>query len=65
VPSLQNHIALVTGASRGIGKAIAFALAKEGADVAINYRQQSKAAESVADKVKRLGRSITVQADVS
>ena len=65
MPSLQNHIALVTGASRGIGKAIAFALAKEGADVAINYRQQSKAAESVADKVKRLGRSITVQADVS
>src|SRR6266403_1554244 len=65
VPSLQNHIALVTGASRGIGKAIAVALAKEGADVAINYRQQSKAAESVADEVKRLGRSITVQADVS
>ncbi len=65
MPSLQNHIALVTGASRGIGKAIAVALAKEGADVAINYRQQSKAAESVADEVKRLGRSITVQADVS
>ena len=66
VPSLQNYIALVTGASRGIGKAIALALAKEGADLAINYRQQSKAAESVAAEIKTLGRRcITVQANVS
>jgi 3-oxoacyl-[acyl-carrier protein] reductase len=66
VPTLQDHIALVTGASRGIGKAIALALAKEGADVAVNYHKQATAAESVADQIKKLGhRCITVQADVS
>ena len=64
--SLQNHIALVTGASRGIGKAIALALANEGADVAVNYHKQAEAAASVAAEIKRLGRrAITVQADVS
>jgi 3-oxoacyl-[acyl-carrier protein] reductase len=66
VPSLQNHIALVTGASRGIGRAIALALAKEGADVAINFHRQSAAAEFVASEIKKLGRrSTTIQADVS
>lgn len=66
MPSLQNHIALVTGASRGIGKAIALALAEQGADIAINYRKQSVAAESVAAEIQKLGcRTITVQADVS
>jgi len=66
VSSLQNHIALVTGASRGIGKAIALALANEGADVAVNYHKQAEAAASVAAEIKRLGRrAITVQADVS
>ena len=64
--SLQNHIALVTGASRGIGKAIALALATEGADVAVNYRKESSAAESVAAEIKKLGRrAIAIQADVS
>ena len=64
--NLTKHIALVTGASRGIGKAIALALAKEGADIAVNYRQQSAAAESVAAEIKNLGRRcITVQADIS
>src|SRR6267154_672081 len=63
---LVNHIALVTGASRGIGKAIALALAAEGADIAVNYRKESAAAESVAAEIKKLGRRcITVQADVS
>jgi 3-oxoacyl-[acyl-carrier protein] reductase len=66
VDNLTKHIALVTGASRGIGKAIALALAKEGADIAVNYRQQSAAAESVAAEIKNLGRRcITVQADIS
>jgi len=66
MPPLTKHIALVTGASRGIGKAIALALAKEGADIAVNYRQQCEAAEYVAAEVKDLGcRCITVQADVS
>jgi len=63
---LSNHIALVTGASRGIGKSIALALAADGADIAINYRKESAAAESVAAEIKKLGRrAIAVQADVS
>jgi 3-oxoacyl-[acyl-carrier protein] reductase len=66
VPTLQNRIALVTGASRGIGKSIALALAAEGADVAVNYRKQSAAAESVADAIRKLGRRcITIQADAA
>ena len=66
MPTLQNRIALVTGASRGIGKSIALALAAEGADVAVNYRKQSAAAESVADAIKKLGRRcITIQADAA
>jgi 3-oxoacyl-[acyl-carrier protein] reductase len=64
--SSSSKIALVTGASRGIGKAIALALAEAGVDIAVNYRKQPAAAESVAAKIKELGRrSITVQADVS
>ena len=66
MPLLQNHIALITGASRGIGKAIALALAEAGAEVAINYRRQNQAAESVAFNIRKLGRRcVTVQADVS
>jgi 3-oxoacyl-[acyl-carrier protein] reductase len=66
VPALQNRIALVTGASRGIGKSIALALAAEGADVAVNYRKQSAAAESVAEAIQKLGRRcITIQADAA
>ena len=66
MPALQNRIALVTGASRGIGKSIALALAAEGADVAVNYRKQSAAAESVAEAIQKLGRRcITIQADAA
>jgi 3-oxoacyl-[acyl-carrier protein] reductase len=64
--ALQDRIALVTGSSRGIGKAIALALAEAGADVAVNYQKQATAAESVAAEIKKLGRRcIPVQADVS
>jgi 3-oxoacyl-[acyl-carrier protein] reductase len=57
---------LVTGASRGLGKAIALALAEAGADVAVNYRPQREAGESVAQAIRALGRkAIAVQADVS
>jgi len=63
---LQNKVALVTGASRGIGRAIALALAKEGADVALNCSISVEAAGKVAQEIKALGRhAAVVQADVS
>lgn len=63
---LRNHVALVTGGSRGIGAGIALALAKAGADVAVNYRQCSDAAESVCRQIRELGRqAVATQADVS
>ncbi len=63
---LSGKIALVTGASRGIGKAIAVALARAGADVAINYRQRKEAADATRAEIETLGRrAIAVAADVS
>jgi 3-oxoacyl-(acyl-carrier-protein) reductase len=62
---LTGRTALVTGASRGIGRAIAIALAQEGADVAINYVSSDTAAKEVADQVMKLGRkAMLAQADV-
>jgi 3-oxoacyl-[acyl-carrier protein] reductase len=63
---LAGRVALVTGAARGIGKAIALALAEGGADVAVNYRERAGEAEAVAEAVRALGRKgLAVQADVS
>jgi 3-oxoacyl-[acyl-carrier protein] reductase len=63
---LKNRIALVTGASRGIGAGIAIALAEAGADVAVNYRERAEAAQQVCDEIRALGRkALAVQADVS
>lgn len=63
---LQNRVALVTGASRGIGAGIAVALARAGADVAVNYRERAGAAKAVCSKITAMGRrAIAVQADVS
>ena len=64
--SLHNRVALVTGASRGIGKSIALALANAGCHVAVNYRQQASAAEEVRSAIEELNRrAIAIQADVS
>jgi 3-oxoacyl-[acyl-carrier protein] reductase len=64
--SLSGRVALVTGASRGLGKAMALALGEAGADVAINYRAQVEAAESVCECIRALGRkAIAIQGDVS
>jgi len=63
---LTGRTALVTGGSRGIGRAVAVALAEEGADVAINYVSSEAAARDVAEQIKKLGRrAILAQADVS
>jgi 3-oxoacyl-[acyl-carrier protein] reductase len=62
----QNRTALVTGASRGIGKAIALRLASEGVAVGVNYRERADEAEGVAAEiVARGGRAVTAGADVS
>lgn len=63
---IQNKVALVTGASRGIGRAIALALAREGADVALNCSTSVNAAGKVSQEIRKLGRrAVVVQADVS
>jgi 3-oxoacyl-[acyl-carrier protein] reductase len=63
---LEKKVALVTGASRGIGRGIALEMAREGADVVINYNNSKEKANEVAHSVEALGRrSLVVKADVS
>ena len=64
---LKGRTALVTGGSRGIGRAVAIALAEEGADVAINYVSSEAAARDVAEHItNKIGRkTVLAQADVS
>jgi 3-oxoacyl-[acyl-carrier protein] reductase len=54
--SLSGRVALVTGGSRGIGRAISLALAADGADIAVNYRKDLDAAEATVDEIRALGR---------
>jgi 3-oxoacyl-[acyl-carrier protein] reductase len=63
---LTDRVALVTGGSRGIGAAVAIALAKAGADVAVNYRERADAANAVCTAITGTGgKAIAVPADVS
>ena len=63
---LSGQVALVTGASRGIGRAIALALAQAGADLVLNYRRATAEAESLAGEIGTLGRRADLAAaDVS
>ena len=63
---LREQVAIVTGASRGIGRAVAIALAKEGAKVAVNYARSSEAAQQVVKEITEAGgEAIAIGADVS
>jgi NAD(P)-dependent dehydrogenase (short-subunit alcohol dehydrogenase family) len=63
---LTGRVALITGSSRGIGRACAIRLAQAGADVVVNYVTSQSAAERVAEEVQSLGaRVAVVKADVS
>ena len=64
--NLRDRVAIVTGASRGIGKATALSLATEGAKVVVNYARSSDAAEEVVKEITSAGgEAIALQADVS
>lgn len=63
---LTGRVALVTGASRGLGRGIALVLAENGADVVVNYRSAETEAQHVVTQISELGsRAISVKADVS
>jgi 3-oxoacyl-[acyl-carrier protein] reductase len=66
IVKLNNKVAIVTGSSRGIGKGIALAFAKEGADVVVNYLNSEESAKEVASNIVKMKRkALVVRADVS
>jgi len=65
-PLLANKVAIVTGASRGIGQAIAETLAMSGANVIVNYARNKELAEDIVHRIQQNGgQALAVQADVS
>ncbi len=56
----MNRVALVTGSSRGLGREIAIALAKEGYDIAVNFSRNRKKAEEVQQEIEQLGRKCVI-----
>jgi 3-oxoacyl-[acyl-carrier protein] reductase len=63
---LESKVALVTGSSRGIGRELALGLAREGADIIVNYHQREDAARKTASEIERIGRrAVIVQAGVT
>jgi 3-oxoacyl-[acyl-carrier protein] reductase len=63
---LNNRVALVTGGSRGIGRAVAISLADAGAAVAVNYREKAAEARTVVEAIRKAGgRAMEIGADVS
>jgi 3-oxoacyl-[acyl-carrier protein] reductase len=63
---LKDKVAIVTGSSRGVGKAIAIAYGAAGADVVVNYSSSQKSADEVVEKIKAFGRrAIAVKADIA
>lgn len=64
--NLVGKVAIVTGSSRGIGRVVALRLAKEGANVVVNYRANFRAAKKVAEEIRAMGReSLVIRADVA
>ena len=62
---MENKAVLITGASRGIGRAIAIELAKNGFDIGVNYKTNSKGAQEVVAQIMAMGRkAVSLQADV-
>ena len=63
---LENRVALVTGSSRGVGRAIALGFAQNGAHVVVNYTSNQEAAADVVERIRKMGRkAVAVKADVA
>jgi 3-oxoacyl-[acyl-carrier protein] reductase len=63
---LEGRVAIVTGSSRGVGRAVALAFAREGAKVIVNFSSKKNAAEEVVEEARRVGSdAVAVQADVA